>query len=325
MNQQTTSLSRRQFIKAAASAGLALSIPAAVSAALKKETIKIGIITDLHQDLIPTGYERLAAFLADMKKVKPDALLQMGDFAYPGDKNKSVIEAFRNAHPKTLHVIGNHDTDGGYTKQQCINYWGMPGRYYAFKLKGIYLLVLDGNDKGSPAHKGGYAAYIGPEQTAWLREQLETIKEPCIIVSHQPLAGSGAVDNAAEIQQLLEKYRNKILLAINGHTHIDAHYHLNGVHYVHVNSASYYWMGEKYKHMIYNPAVHQQYPYLSYTCPYRDALFTTLTIDPVKGKIHLKGKASQWEGKSPEELNYQNSEMLHTGKEIVPRISDLQW
>lgn len=324
MKQQTTTLSRRQFVKTAASAGLALSIPAAVSAALKKETIRIGIITDLHQDLIPTGYERLAGFVADMKKTKPDALLQMGDFAYPGDKNKKVIEAFRNAHQRTLHVIGNHDTDGGYTRQQCIDYWGMPGRYYAYKLKGICLLVLDGNDKGSPTHKGGYPAFIGPEQTTWLKEQLETIKEPVIIVSHQPLAGPAAVDNASELQQLLSNHQDKILLAINGHTHIDAHYHLNGIHYVHVNSASYYWMGEKYKHTIYAPAVHQQYPYLAYTCPYKDALFTTLTIDPVKHKIHLKGKVSQWEGMSPEELSYENSALLSAGKEIVPRIRDLQ-
>ncbi|MCD2421707.1 metallophosphoesterase [Niabella pedocola] len=325
MKLQATTLNRRQFVKAAAFAGLAWSIPAAVLAALKKEIIQIGIITDLHQDLIPDGYERLTAFVADMKKAAPDALLQMGDFAYPGDKNKKLIDLFKNAHPTTLHVIGNHDTDAGYTKQQCIDYWGMPARYYTYLLKGIRLLVLDGNDKGSPGHKGGYPSYIGPEQAAWLKEQLEAAKEPVIIVSHQPLAGSAAVDNAAEIQAVLEQHRNRILMAINGHTHIDAHLQINGVHYVHINSASYYWMGEKYKHAIYTPAVHQQYPYLSYTCPYKDALFTRLTIDPVKGRIHIKGKASQWEGKSPEELNYQNSAMLHAGKEIVPRISEVKW
>ncbi|MCF3108020.1 metallophosphoesterase [Niabella sp. CC-SYL272] len=325
MKRQTTTLSRRQFVRTTASAGLAWSIPATVLKALKKETVKIGIITDLHQDLVPDGYERLFAFMTDMKKAKPDALLQMGDFAYPGDKNKKVIDLFKDAHPKTLHVIGNHDTDSGYTKQQCIDYWGMPGRYYTYLLNGIRLLVLDGNDKGSPVDKKGYPAYIGPEQLAWLKEQLEMRKEPLIIVSHQPLAGSGAVDNAAEIQALLEKHRNKILLAINGHTHIDAHYHLNGVHYVHINSASYYWMGEKYKHAIYDPSIHKQYPYLSYTCPYKDALFTVLTINPVKGRVHIRGKSSQWEGKSPEALNYQNSAMLHLGKEIVPGISEIQW
>lgn len=325
MKLQTTTLSRRQFVKAAASAGLALSIPATVLAALKKQTIKIGIITDLHQDLIPDGYERLTAFVTDMKKAQPDALLQMGDFAYPGDKNKKVIELFKGAHPKTLHVIGNHDTDSGYTKQQCLDYWGMPRRYYTYLLNGIRLLVLDGNDKGSPDHKGGYPSYIGPEQTAWLEAQLERAEEPVIIVSHQPLAGAAAVDNAVAIQALLEKHRNRILLAINGHTHIDAHLQINGVHYVHINSASYYWMGEKYKHTIYDPAVHKQYPYLSYTCPYKDALFTMLTIDPFKGRIHITGKASQWEGKSPKELNYQNSPMLYVGKEIVPRISEVKW
>ena len=47
-----------------------------------------------------------------------------------------------------MHVIGNHDTDAGFTKDNCIDVWGMPGRYYAKNIEGLQLLVLDGNDGG---------------------------------------------------------------------------------------------------------------------------------------------------------------------------------
>ena len=33
--------------------------------------------------------------------------------------------------------------------------------------------MLDGNDRGSPRHRGGYPIYVGPEQVTWLKEELE--------------------------------------------------------------------------------------------------------------------------------------------------------
>lgn len=314
-------VSRRNFIKNTSAFCMALQLPAA-SFSLLNESVKIGIITDLHQDIMHDAPRRLQGFINHIKKDKPDAIVQLGDFAIPKPENKQVIEAFNNAHHKALHVLGNHDTDGGFTKEQCLAAWKMPAPYYAQQLKNIWLIVLDGNDKGSPTHKGGYAAYINPQQVNWLQQKLAEINEPAIIISHQPLAGPMAVDNAAEIQELLSRYQTKILLCINGHTHIDTLYKINGVQYVHINSASYFWMGEKYKHESYSPEILKTHPWIAYTAPYKDSIFATLTIDARKKKITIRGQKTQWVGKSPQELNFKGDYGLLAGKEIVPIVRD---
>jgi Icc protein len=79
---------------------------------------------------------------------------------------------FNQAHTRPLYVIGNHDTDAGFTKDNCIDKWGIPSRYYARDIEGLQLLVLDGNDAGSPTYKGGYVSYVGKEQVEWLKEQI---------------------------------------------------------------------------------------------------------------------------------------------------------
>jgi len=314
---------RREFISGMLATGIVLQIPGRVMAMFptKAKVIKAGLITDLHQDVIHNGSERLQAFLSHVKKIKPDFIMQMGDFAYPNDKNKALIDEFNQAHPIALHVIGNHDTDSGHTKEQCLRYWKMPARYYTKEINGVCFIILDGNDKGSPTHKGGYPSYINDEQKTWLQQQLKQIDKPIVIVCHQPLAGALAVDNAAEIQDILSAASDKILLAINGHTHIDCQLFIKGVNYVHMNSASYFWVGDKYKHNSYPEEIHKDHPWISYTCPYEEALFTTLTIDPSLGIIHIDGKKSNWVGQSPEQLNYVDATGLSAGKEIVPFIS----
>lgn len=316
-------LNRRAFINGIFATGIVLQIPDTALAmfASKARPVKVGIITDLHQDVIHNGSERLDAFLAHTKKINPDLILQMGDFAYPNEKNKELIDRFNNAHQTALHVIGNHDTDGGHTKEQCLSYWKMPARYYTKEINGVCFIVLDGNDKGSPTRKGGYPAYINDEQKLWLQQQLKQIDKPIIVVSHQPLAGAMAVDNAAEIQEILSAASDKILLAINGHTHIDCQLLIKNINYVHINSASYFWVGSKYKHNSYSEEIHKSHAWISSTCPYQDALFTTLTIDPSSGTMHIEGRKSNWVGSSPEQLNYVDDAKLRPDVEIVPRIS----
>lgn len=262
-------MKRRDFISNSIGAYIMLNIPLALRASLTgiNKQVKIGIITDLHHDIMHDGLDRLQQFLQDMKKVQPAAILQMGDFAYPGDTNKTAIDLFNTAHTNHLHVIGNHDTDAGYTKEQCVSYWGMPSRYYVQQIDGIWFIILDGNDTGSPDHKGGYPAFIGKEQTDWLKQKLAEITGPVVIVSHQPLAGAMAIDNAQEIQDILSEYSNKILIAINGHTHIDAMLTVKNISYVHINSASYFWVGGNFKHDSYDAAIHRLHPWISSTCP----------------------------------------------------------
>ena len=316
---------RRDFIRTTGVVATSIILPRQVMAALSKikKPIKLGMIADLHQDVMHDGPARLKAFLDAMKKEKPDALLQLGDFAYPTKKNEVVAKAFENAHPKTLHVLGNHEIDGGHSFDQVAKLWGMKGRYYTENVNGLDLVVLDGNEKPKN-HKGGYPKYIGKEQLEWLEKQLKNLKGPILVISHQPLAGPGSIDNAGEVQALLDAAADKVLLAVNGHTHIDHVARAGKISYLHVNSASYKWVGGSHRNKSYPPDVHSKFRWIEYTCPYRDSLFTTLTLDPSNGRIEVKGRESQWVGKSPSQLAIPTKYGLTNGKEICPKIRSRQ-
>ena len=316
-------LPRRDFLRATGVLGTSILLPRQVMATLSKikRPIKLGMIADLHQDVMHDGPARLKAFLDAMKKEQPDALLQLGDFAYPSKKNEVVTKAFEKAHPKALHVLGNHEIDGGHSFDQVAKLWAMKGRYYNENVNGLELIVLDCNEKPKN-HKGGYPKYVGRKQLEWLEKQLKNLKGPIFVISHQPLAGPGSIDNAGEVQALLNGAADKVLLAVNGHTHIDHVARAGKLSYLHVNSASYKWVGGPHRHKSYPPEVHSKFRSIEYTCPYRDSLFATLTIDPAKGLIQLRGRESQWVGKSPSQLAIPTKYGLTNGKEICPKIRD---
>ena len=317
----TTILPRRDFIRVGGVLGTSILLPRQVMAALSKikKPIKLGMIADLHQDVMHDGPARLKAFLEAMKEEKPDAILQLGDFAYPSKKNEAVTKAFKKAHPRTLHVLGNHEIDGGHSFDEVAKLWGMKGRYYTENINGLDLVVLDCNEKPKN-HKSGYPAHIGEQQLEWLEKQLKILKGPILVFSHQPLAGTSSVDNAGEVQKLLNSAGDKVLLAVNGHTHIDHVDRVGEISYLHVNSASYKWVGGSHRNKSYPAEIHSKFRWIEYTCPYQDSLFTTLTIDPANGHIDVKGRESQWVGKSPSQLGIAAKPDRTDGKEICPKI-----
>jgi Icc protein len=317
--------SRRDFFRSTGVVATSILLPRQVMARLSKikKPIKLGMIADLHQDVMHDGSARLKVFLDAMKEEKPDALVQLGDFAYPTKKNEVVAKAFEKAHPRALHVLGNHEIDGGHTFDQVAKLWGMKGRYYTENVNGLDLVVLDCNEKPKN-HKRGYPKHIGQKQLEWLEKQLKTCKGPILVISHQPLAGPGSIDNAGEVQTLLEAAADKVLLAVNGHTHIDHVARTGEISYLHVNSASYKWVGGSHRNKSYPAEVHSRFRWVEYTCPYRDSLFATLTIDPDNGRIEVKGRESQWVGKSPSQLAIPTKYGLTNGKEICPKIRSRQ-
>ena len=313
--------SRRRFLSAAGTVATSIILPNQVMGVLRKikKPIKLGMIADLHQDVMHDGPARLKAFLDAMKEESPDALVQLGDFAYPTKKNDAVIRAFEKAHSRTLNVLGNHEIDGGHTFDAVAKLWGMKGRYYTENINGLDLIVLDCNEKPKN-HKGGYPAHIGEQQLEWLEKQLKTLKGPILVISHQPLAGTSGIDNAGEVQKLLNSAADKVLLAVNGHTHIDHLDRVGKISFLHVNSASYKWVGGSHRNKSYPAEIHSKFRWIEYTCPYQDSLFTTLTIDPANGRIDVKGRESQWVGKSPSQLGIAAKPDRTDGKEICPKI-----
>ncbi len=109
------------------------------------------------------------------------------------------------------------------------------------------------------------------------------------------------------------------MLCVNGHTHLDQLVRIGGVHHLHVNSASYKWVGGDHKHASYSDDIHAAHPWIGHTCPYRDAVFSTMTLDPATGTITIRGRASAWVGPSPAALGLDRDPTLIHGEEIAPR------
>jgi len=320
-NMEKKNINRRRFSSKIMAGVSLITLPKLALSAVKKlnKPVKLGLIADLHHDVMHDGAKRLNSFISSMEKESPDALIQMGDFAYPNEKNKIVTETFQTAHQTSLHVLGNHDIDDGHSFEQVVKLWGMKGRYYTQNINGLNVIVLDGNEK-KPNHKGGYPSYIGKQQLEWLREQLKKLDGPIIILSHQGLAGPWSIDNAKEVQKILKSHQDKIIMALNGHNHIDHIMKIGSIINFHINSASYQWVGGDHRHKSYSDIIHSKFPYIEYTCPYKDSLYTTVTIDPSSNNIEIKGRMSDWVGKSPAQIGKEMHPELSEGKEVCPHI-----
>ena len=270
----------------------------------RRGPIRLGLIADLHGGLANDAASRLDCFVGSMKQKDCDAVLQMGDFAFPNSAHQSFVERIAESNPELVHVIGNHEFDFGLKREDIYAAWNIESSYYRRDIQWVRILVLDGNEVGSPLHRGGYPSFIGEEQSRWLESELHASDKPILILSHQPLAGHGAINNWKTIQNLLAEHQNKIIACINGHSHLDAAWEVNGVHYLHANSASYFWVGGKTR-MAY------------YAAP----LFTTLTIDPEKRTLVTEESVSQWKNQSPEEIGYFDRPNHAPQAHVSPMIS----
>lgn len=321
-------MKRRDFISRSVILGGAVVLPwnpvLANSNASKK--LRIGLIADLHQDVMHDGEERLDAFLKEANKNKSDFIIQMGDFCIPDSKNEALIELWKTYRNPSYHILGNHDTDGGYKKNQTMNFWGMKERYYSFDAHGYHFIILDGNDK-NPDPWSGYNRYINQEQQDWLKQDLKKNRLSTFIFSHQTLENEdGGVANFSELRAILEEANQKagetkVVACFSGHHHTDYMTEIKGIYYVQINSASYRWVGDKFKHTRYSEEIDEKYPWIKYTIPYKDPLFTFLDIDPA-GTLKIEPKSTAFVGAGPEELGMPESPV---NDPIVSQISDFKF
>lgn len=293
-----------------------------VSCAANEEikTVRFGLVSDVHLPTMHDSEHRIRAFVDSMNTAKPDFVVELGDLVTPAPSYQSLYDIWLSYSGEKYHVIGNHEMDGGYGLEQVLEHRNMESPYYHFEKNGFHFVVLDGNDKKFP-EETGYRNYIGPEQQEWLKQTLAGLSGPIVIFSHQSIGPIGAMDNATDIRNILEHHNstspnNKIIACFNGHLHYDDATQLNGIWYIHVNSAAYFWMGEEYGHVRYSEEVDRDFKWIKYTAPYKDPLFAVVEISS-DGKITIHGKASEYVGPSPWELDYPEDDR----KSIRPAIS----
>jgi predicted phosphodiesterase len=324
-------MDRRLFLRSTTLGGIAMTgidrLPQPPDTARPFDSLRIGLCADLHQDLIFDAPRRLEAFIMDMQQKRPDFIIQMGDFCCPRDRNRPLMEIWNRFSGPRYHVIGNHDPENEFTREQVVDYWQAKGKYYSFDIKGFHCVVLDGNDH-NPEHKPAwkYERFIGREQLQWLEADLDKTSLPVIVFCHQGLDNDmGGIENGTRVRLVLERANqksrfSKVQVVFSGHHHQDYYNVFNGIHYMQINSMSYHWQGNKYAESPFDEAQNRQYPLLKYMAHYKDPLWAMVDITP-DGRLHLQGRRSSFVGRSPQDLGMPEFEF---GYPVVPYISDKQ-
>ncbi|RQO71706.1 alkaline phosphatase [Pedobacter sp. KBW06] len=317
-------MNRKEFLTKTGLAGGTLLLARYPELQPADKKVRFGVIADLHHDIMHDGIERLSAFIKDMNQKTPDFIIQMGDFCMPKKTNAPLMEVWNQFKGPKYHVIGNHDTDGGFKPDEVVDFWKAEGKYYSFDRNGFHFVVLNGNEHNeSKSRPGGYARFISATQLDWLRKDLEASSLPSVICCHQGLDNdSGGLENGTLLRYTLEQANQKagwkkVILVLSGHHHQDYYNRINDIHYVQINSASYQWLGDDFKEIRYSEAVDKARPNIKYTVPYQDPLWAMIEIDH-KGRITIQGKKTVFVGSSPEKLGVKAEDYIYP---IVPYIS----
>ncbi|WP_229235943.1 metallophosphoesterase family protein [Dyadobacter tibetensis] len=317
-------MDRKAFLKRSGLAGGLLMTSELIPKNMGVKSVRFGIITDLHFDLMHDGADRMRAFINSMKKESPEFIIQGGDFCVPKKENQVLMNIWNEFSGPKHHVLGNHDTDGGYSKEQVLKFWNAEGRYYSFDLKDYHFVILDGNEHNEdPNRPKGYARYISPKQVEWLKADLSSTNLPTVVFCHQGMDNdAGGLENGTLLRYTLENSNknggSKVILVISGHHHQDYHNIINGIHYLQINSASYQWLGEEYQEIRYSAEVDKSFPWLKNTVPYKDPIWAIIEINS-KGEIMVQGRHTVFVGSSPEQLGVDMHQFIYP---IVPYISD---
>ncbi len=238
---------------------------------------------------------------------------------------------------ESFGVLGNHDMDS-CTKATACRYFGMPAPYYSFDRGGIRFIALDtnlirdGDTLIDFAHcnyrdsKRADTNWIDPAQLQWLEAQVMTSPYPCVLLSHAAIGDSQLnIHNAEDVFAIIRRAnadKRRIILAMNGHVHIDGVCAREGVPFFDVNSMSNLWIGHKYDTVRYSETIHRAYPHLCGTAPYWDALFARVTIN--SEGIHIVGRESSFVGPSPQALGVPAEATFHApSASIASRVLSL--
>lgn len=299
-----------------------------IAASKKPDKVRFGLCTDVHLPTMHDSEYRITTFISTMVREKPDFILEMGDFATPDPKFAPLFAIWNSFPGDRYHVIGNHEMDGGYTREKTMAFLKLDKSYYSFNKNGFHFIVLDGNDKKNPEAKG-YKQFIGEVQLDWFVKDLAATDFPVVIFSHQGLVHyEGAdevygIENWKQVQEILARHNSthpgkKVVACFNGHTHYDDAVQINGTWFITITSMSYHWLGEKYAHATFGDALDKNFKWIKYTAPFREPLFTTVEISS-KGTLRIKGKQTEWVGATPWELGYPETQKKYMRPAITKR------
>jgi len=317
-------MKRRDFVRSLSyiTGGIAVTSYTIASNISVNKPICIGISTDIHKDIMPDADERLKVFLNTAQMRKVDFVIDLGDFCFTKKENNGFIDIWNSSPLKKYNVLGNHDMDTG-TKKDFMQFTGMKKPYYSFDIGDLHFIVLDPNNLYVDGEYIPYAnanfyrparhrGFVDPQQLEWLKQDLTKTEKQCIVFSHQNLEEPEGCNNSDLVREIFAEANKKaefqkVIAAFNGHHHVDGSKQLDDIQYVHINSMSYVWVGEKYQCAErYSDEINKKYPSLKNTIPFKEPLFAIVTIS--KGQILIEGVSSSFINPNPGELGMNDTE-----------------
>lgn len=281
-----------------------------------QEKIKFLLFTDLHHDLVHDSEERLKTIISRAEAEQVDCILNLGDLAFALPGNLVIKEILNATSIPKYHVIGNHDVDKT-SKQEFVDFFELPAAHYSFD-RGIFrFVVLDSNfiidEEGNEQHYDHANYYIdnrkrerySREQHQWLEELLTDPSRIYVILSHGPVNDKVTeIDKNAEIHTIIRdahKKGIKIAAVFGGHNHSDNYHVIDGINYIQINSASYFYGGEKFSNTDrFSPEIYKKYPIYKYSIPYDRPLYAIIEMDN-SGKLSIKGTKGEFVKPDPDE------------------------
>ena len=104
--------------------------------------VKFAVFTDLHYEHSPDGNDRLEFFIDKVKSEDIDFIVQLGDFCYPIEENRSILSKFDSLKIPLYSVIGNHDSDV-YSREMIKDFLYMNDYCYSFTSGHVKFIILD--------------------------------------------------------------------------------------------------------------------------------------------------------------------------------------
>lgn len=238
------------------------------------------------------GIDQLEVMLAAAEKNNVDFIIHGGDFVSKSDEATELMDKYNNFHIPTYHCIGNHDTDGTPYENVLKNY-KMPDGHYYFDEGGYRIIVTDPNyskigDEYVHFNMGNYFKtpeardWMPPEQIEWLKETIESAPHPCIIISHTSYERTvSALNNREDVQKVIndanKKRKNSVLMALNGHHHVDYVSIIDGVLYFDFNCVNNNWLTKK--HDLFPKEITDKYPSAPHCVYWNDPLYAIITVE----------------------------------------------
>lgn len=226
---------------------------------MQRNTIKLGLFSDLHYALRPSSHSRyydnalskLEACYKVFREESVDFVVCLGDLIdHPdnplaGQNELDELSSLIQSNEIDFHlVLGNHDTDTLSRKELYKRGNFRPFPYYAFTQGGIHFLILDSNyncnDEPFPVGECIWdETYINQEQITWIQAELEQNKTlPIIVFVHANLdpfisdetLNPHVIKNASTIRAILEQHPKPVTV-FQGHYHPGRTHQEKGITY----------------------------------------------------------------------------------------------